>query len=344
MAEQSNRHTALTAAAIGLGTALIARQVTRRARALDFRGRVVLITGGSRGLGFVMARQLASEGARLALVARNMDDLETAAARLRDTGADVFTLTCDVGVREQAEAAVRRVVDHFGRLDVLINNAGVIQVGPVQHMQHEDFETAMAVHFWGPLHTMLAARPFMAAQRGGRIVNISSIGGRVPMPHLAPYTASKFALAGLSESLRAELARERILITTVSPGLMRTGSPPRAGMKGRHEAEYTWFAVSDSLPLVSISAERAAAKILDACRHGDPELTITPQAKLAVAVHGVAPGLFQRMMTVANWLLPAPADERGNRVKEGRESETVVTRSPLTALTRKAAVANNEMG
>ncbi|HSL24517.1 MAG TPA: SDR family oxidoreductase [Vicinamibacterales bacterium] len=341
MAEQTGRQTAIAAAALGVGAAIIAWEAARRRRALDFRDRVVLITGGSRGLGFVLARQLAEKGARLALVARTADDLEAAAAKLREAGADVLTVAADVGVREQAFDAVRQVVERFGGVDVLINNAGIIQVGPVQHMQYEDFQQAMAVHFWGPLHTILAARPHLAA-RGGRIVNIASIGGRVAVPHLAPYSASKFALVGLSESLRAELVRENILVTTVSPGLMRTGSPLRAGMKGKHEAENTWFTISDSLPLVSISAERAAAKIIEACRYGDPELTFTPQARLAFALHGIAPGLVMRLMTLANWLLPSPTGPDGDRVREGRDSETLLTRSPLTALTRAAALQNNE--
>jgi NAD(P)-dependent dehydrogenase (short-subunit alcohol dehydrogenase family) len=316
--------------------------MVRRSRAISFRDRVVVITGGSRGLGFVIARQLAEEGARLALLARTADDLEVAAARLREMGADALPIPCDVGEREQAVAAIRQVVDRFGRIDVLMNVAGVIQVGPVQHMQYEDFEQAMDVHFWGPLHTMLAAIPHMSARGGGRIVNISSIGGRIAVPHMAPYSASKFALVGLSEALTAELASEGIVMTTVSPGLMRTGSPLRASMKGNHEAENTWFTISDSLPLVAISADRAAAKIIDACRHGDAELTITPQAKLAVAAHGVAPGLVTKLMTLANWFLPRPVGPEGDRQREGHESETRLTRSPLTALTRKAAARNNE--
>lgn len=333
----------IAAAAIGVGAALVAREAMRRARAMDFRQKVVLITGGSRGLGFVLARQLAAEGARLALIARNVDDLDAAAAKLRERGANVLTVPCDVGDRAQASDAVRRVVEHFGRLDVLINVAGVVQVGPAQHMEYGDYQQAMAVHFWGPLHTMLAAVPEMRSRGGGRVVNVSSIGGRVAVPHLAPYSASKFALVGLSEALTAELASDGIKVTTVSPGLMRTGSPLRAGMKGNHEAENTWFAISDSLPLFAINAERAAAKIIDACRYGDVELTISPQAKLAVAAHGVAPGLVTQIMTLVNALLPAPVGPEGNRVKEGRKSETRLTRSPLTALTRKAARRNNEL-
>ncbi len=137
---------------------------------------------------------------------------------------------------------MRQVVDHHGRLDVLINCAGIIQVGPMEHMTLDDYEAAMNVHFRGPLHTMLAALPYMRRQHGGRVVNIASIGGKVPVPHLAPYAASKFALVGLSSSLHAELASSDILITTVSPGLMRTGSPINASMKGQHEAEFAWFA------------------------------------------------------------------------------------------------------
>jgi NAD(P)-dependent dehydrogenase (short-subunit alcohol dehydrogenase family) len=321
---------------------MIAWQAARRSRAIEFRDRVVIVTGGSRGLGFVIARRLAAEGARLALVARTADDLEAASARLREEGADVFTVACDVGDRLQAQDAVRRVAEHFGGVDVLINNAGVIQVGPVQHMEHDDFEQAMRVHFWGPLHTIMAARPYLSQSGAGRIVNISSIGGKVAVPHLAPYSASKFALVGLSEALRAELAPEGILVTTVLPGLMRTGSPLRAGIKGNHEAEYTWFTISDSLPLLSIGADRAAGKIVEACRHGDPELIITPQARLAVALNGVAPGLLSRLMTVANRMLPKPVGPEGDRVREGQTSETTLTRSPLTALTRKAAIENNE--
>lgn len=98
----------------------------------------------------------------------------------------------------------------------------------------------------------------MRRQRGGRIVNVSSVGGKIGVPHLLPYTASKFALTGLSEGLRVELKRERILVTTVCPGLMRTGSPRNALFRGKHKREYAWFAIADSLPLLSISAESAA--------------------------------------------------------------------------------------
>src|SRR5204862_108983 len=145
--------------------------------------------------------------------------------------------------------------------------------------------------FWGPLYATCAVLPQMRARRDGRIVNISSIGGRVGIPHLVPYSASKFALVGLSEGLRAELAKDNIIVTTVCPGLMRTGSPRNATFKGRHRAEYAWFSISDALPVLTMSAERAAQKIVTACKRGDAELVLTIQAKLAAMFHGLFPGL-----------------------------------------------------
>jgi NAD(P)-dependent dehydrogenase (short-subunit alcohol dehydrogenase family) len=200
----------------------------------------------------------------------------------------------------------------------------------------------MATHFWGPLHLMLELVPAMRRRGFGRIVNISSIGGRMAVPHLAPYCASKFALTGLSDSLRAELADDGIAVTTVSPGLMRTGSPMNAQMKGQHEAEYAWFAISDSLPGMSISAERAASQILEACRHGDPELTITLQARAATLLGELAPSVVARMMMIAAKLLPGPAGPEGDRPKRGRESESAWAPSFATALSDRAAVLNNE--
>src|SRR5260370_40570175 len=110
---------------------------------------------------------------------------------------------------------------------------------------------------------------------GGRIVNISSIGGKIAVPDLEPSSASKFALTGFSDGIRAELVRDNIYVTTVAPGMMRTGSHMNARFKGRHDSEFAWFAVSAGAPLISMNAERAARKILAACRRGQPSLTLT---------------------------------------------------------------------
>ena len=326
------------------GAAALAAAATamRNRDAISFEGRVVVITGGSRGLGLVLARQLAAEGARLCLLARNRDELDRARAQLPDD-AEVMTIRCDVRRRADVRLAMDVILERWMAIDVLINNAGIIQVGPLEHMTSEDFENAMATHFWGPLHMMFEAVPSMRRRGFGRIVNISSIGGRIAVPHMAPYSASKFALVGLSDAVRAELDQYGIRVTTVSPGLMRTGGPLNADMKGQHEAEYAWFAISDSLPGLTMSAERAARKIIDACRYGDPELTLTLPAKVAVRIHHLAPATIARVMALVNRLLPAPDGPEGDRHRRGKDSQSRWTDSVATALTQQAAVANNEI-
>src|SRR5205085_1734915 len=204
-------------------------------------------------------------GARVASCARDAEELERANAELQQLSGDVLAVTCDLTNQVQVEEMIELVRLHLGQIDVLVNNAGVISVGPVELMTLEDYQQAMETNYWGALYTILAVLPEMRARREGRIVNITSIGGKISVPHLVPYSASKFALVGLSEGLRAELMKDGVVVTTICPGLMRTGSPRNATFKGRHRAEYTWFSISDALPLTSISATRAARRIVKAC-------------------------------------------------------------------------------
>ena len=338
----NSREKFLLGLAAGAAVIMAGRRAMRENLAIDFADRVVVITGGSRGLGLVMARQLAAEGARLCLLARSEDELAGARQQLESTGAQVLTIRCDIRRRGDIRAAVDQILDRWTAIDVLINNAGVIQVGPLEHMTAADFENAMATHFWGPLHLMYEAVPSMRRRGFGRIVNISSIGGRIAVPHLAPYSASKFALAGLSDGVRSELAQYGIRVTTVAPGLMRTGSPMNADIKGQHEAEYAWFAISDSIPGLSMSAERAAHQIIEACRYGDPELTMTLPAKLAVLANYIAPGTVGRLLMQSNRALPGPAGVPGDRPKKGWQSESKWAPSIATTLTDRAAIVNNE--
>lgn len=308
----------------------------------SFRGKVVLIAGGSRGLGLVMARRLAREGARLALFAREEDELSRARDDLRRRGTEVLTVRCDVRDRNEVMAAVKVVESELGPVDVLINNAGAIQVGPMEVMTLEDYEDGIRTHFWGPLHTTLAVLPAMKRRGRGHVINISSIGGQVPLPHLLPYTASKFALTGLSEGMRAELMKDGIVVTTVNPGLMRTGSPYNCFFKGKNREEFAWFVIADSLPLLSMSAERAARIILAAARQGRSQITVGAPAKLAARFHGMFPGLTSDLMGLVNRLLPA-ANGIGTRRAKGRDSQSRLSSSFLTFLTQRAARANNEL-
>jgi NAD(P)-dependent dehydrogenase (short-subunit alcohol dehydrogenase family) len=343
MSERKGNRLALAAA--GAGAALAAREVARRGRAqaYDLRGKTVLIAGGSRGLGLALAREFARAGARLTLAARDPATLERARAGLAADGAEVLAVPCDVGDRARVEELARAAVERFGPVDVLVNNAGIIQVGPLETMTPDDFEEALRVHFWGPLYATLAVLPAMRERRQGRIVNISSIGGKLSVPHLLPYAASKFALTGLSEGLRAELARDGVAVTTVCPGLMRTGSPRNAFFKGRHRAEYAWFSLGDALPISSMGADRAARQIVAAARRGDAELILTWQAQLAARVHGLLPGLTADILAAVTRLLPT-AGGIGRARATGAESASPLSPSWLTALNERAAEEYNQMG
>ncbi len=331
--------------ALGLGALTYAL----KRPAYDFENKVVLITGGSRGLGLALARVFAEEGAHLALLARDENELERAAGELRAKGTQVLTLPCDVRERQEVENAVKETVAHFGSLGVLVNNAGVIQAGPFAHMQEDDFRDALEVHLWGALYTVLAALPHLERTRkgtggrtGGRIVNISSIGGKVAVPHLLPYAVSKFALVGLSEGLRAELAQAGVKVTTVCPGLLRTGSYPNVRLKGQHAQELAWFAVGDSLPLLTMSAPQAARKIVEACRRGKAQQILTLPARGAVLANALLPEVTAKLLSTTNRLLPGLNPVDGDDVKQGREVHSSWAPSLLTTLSDRAAKRHNQ--
>jgi NAD(P)-dependent dehydrogenase (short-subunit alcohol dehydrogenase family) len=316
--------------------------LSRRRRNYSLEGKNVLITGGSRGLGLVLAREFFKQGARVALCARNAAELERARLDLRLWREDVVTFPCDVTVKTEVDEMVLAVREKLGSIDVLVNNAGVIAVGPMETMTIEDYQESLDTHFWAALYTTLAVLPQMRERGHGRIVNISSIGGIVSVPHLLPYCAGKFALTGFSEGLRAELLKENIYVTTVCPGLMRTGSALNAEFKGKHRAEYAFFSVSGSLPVLSIDADRAGRQIVGACRRGAAEIVVSLPFKIAARVHGLFPGTTADILGIVNRALPE-AGGIGTRHAPGRASQSVISESFLTWLNRWAAQRNNEV-
>jgi short-subunit dehydrogenase len=324
-----------------VGAGAVVRGLVRQRRRIDLADKIVVVTGGSRGLGLVLARELLRRSARVAICARDEDELDRARFELSALGR-VFASACDLTSRSDIHRFMTEVRDELGPIDVLINNAGVAVVGPAELMTPDDYEESMRTHLWGPLHAMMAVIPEMRQRRAGRIVNISSIGGKLAIPHLVPYSASKFALTGLSAGLRAELAKDGVHVTTACPGLIRTGSPRNAAFRGNHRAEYAWFDIADSLPLLSMNAERAARQILDACEHGDPEVVPGLPAKLAVLASAIAPNLVQELVGLAARALPA-ARPGGRERRTGAESESPLAPSILTALGDAAARRNNEI-
>lgn len=332
----ARRQKQLLAAGAAVATLLVGRALLRRWRRWDLAGRTILVSGGSRGLGLIIARELVRQGARVAISGRDEQTLERARAELERTGVAI-AVRADVTKQADVDRMVREVQARLGPIDAVINNAGAIAVGPVEVMDLQDYQDAMDTNFWGPLYVTLAVLPEMRRRRAGRIVNVASIGGKISVPHLVPYSASKFALVGLSEGLRAELARDGIQVTTVCPGLMRTGSPRHALFKGRHQAEYAWFSISDSLPGISMDAERAARQIVSALRYGTAETVLSVPAKLGAKVHDLFPGFTADMLGLVNRLLPAADGEAPRTRKKGEQSASAVSPSWLTQLGDRAA-------
>jgi NAD(P)-dependent dehydrogenase (short-subunit alcohol dehydrogenase family) len=299
--------------AIGFATAKHTRRTT-----LD--GNAVLITGGSRGLGLAMAREFARHGCKVAICARDPEELAKAVALLESEGVEAFGVPCDVSDPAQVDELVRSVRRRFGRIDILVNNAGEILVAPLENTTPMDFDRAMQVMFWGVLYPTLAVLPEMKARRSGRVAVITSIGGKVSVPHLLAYSCAKFAAVAFYEGLRAEMSSCGIHVTTIAPGLMRTGSHVNARFKGKRESEAVWFSVAATFPGLTMSAERAARQSVDAIRRGQTEKILSTQAVLLARLNGAFPGLVPRMMAVANRLLPGPTDDRQSELK-GKDAE-----------------------
>lgn len=294
----------------------------KASRAANLRGQIALVTGGSRGLGLLLAREFARLGCEVIICARVQEELEQAQVQLREWGVEAFALLCDVSDQAQVDGMIETVMQRYGRVDILVNNAGTIQVTPIQSATTNDFEQAMDTMFWGGLYTTLALLPKMQEQRSGHIVNVTSIGGKVAVPHLLPYVAAKFAITGFSEGLSAELAGSGVKVTTIIPGLMRTGSYLNAFFKGHQQDEFRWFSLGDNLPLISMDAEMAAYAIVQAVRRGETEYILTLPAKGLARFYGLMPDIaIQLIGWTTRLLLPSatrnPVTERGMEI-EGR--------------------------
>jgi NAD(P)-dependent dehydrogenase (short-subunit alcohol dehydrogenase family) len=319
-----------TAAAVGV----VAGVLSRRPR-YSFAGRVALITGGSRGLGLVLARQLVREGATVMLMARDRAELARAAATI--SRADrVLVAQGDVRVPEDCQRVVADILAQCGRLDVLVNNAGVIVSAPFARTGNDDFQALMDVHFWGTLHMTRAALPHLRRQAGARLVNITSIGAKIPVPHLSAYCASKFAQGALSAILAEELRPQGVTVCTVYPGLMRTGSHLNARFRGDVPKEFAAFTLASGLPVVSMGAERAASLILSAVRRGQREAIVPFTVRQAARLAALAPSTTVAMLGLVNRALPGGSG--GPRVEPMApvRGEEV----PLNPVIRAAAVLN----
>lgn len=270
--------------------------------------RVALVVGASRGLGLLMARDLIEQGYRVVIAARNEQTLRAAAAELDPSGDRVLHRAADAADPE-AIADLVAFAERQGVLDVVIHVAGVIQVGPVAAMNRGHFREAIDIMTWGPINVALAAVPGMRARGHGRIGIVTSLGGKVSAPHLVPYSTAKFGAVGFTQGLAAELAGTGVTATTLVPGLMRTGSHLQAAFVGDVAKEYRWFALAATLPLVAMSAERAAHKMVAATLAGKPVAAIGVSAQASTRFGGLAPSITVRGMGLFSRLLPSTPDD-----------------------------------
>ena len=296
---------------VGTGAAVLGWwALARRSRASSpLEGKAALVTGGSRGLGLLIAHELALRGCRVALCARDPNELQRAVRSLRDEGLEALPLACDVADPKQIDRAMSEMVEHFGSIDVLVNDAGIIQVAPLDVLTRADFEQAMAINFWGTFNVTMAALRYMRPRGEGWIANITSIGGKVAVPHLLPYSCAKFAAVGFSEGLRAELAGTGIRVTTVVPGLMRTGGEAHVSFQGKQRTERAWFSIAAETPGLAMSARRAARRIVRAVERGRAEIVVGVPAKVLRLTKELLPNATLAALAAADRALPsAPRD------------------------------------
>jgi short-subunit dehydrogenase len=303
-----NRRIALGAAASG---ALLGWWAMRKIREQDLRGRVAVVTGATRGLGFRIATLLAQAGCPVAICARDEHQVKEAGLALAGWGSPVLARRVDVADPVAVNDFIDEIEAHLGGIDLLVNNAGIIQAGPLEEMTLGDFRQAMAIDFWGTVYCTYAVLLGMRRRGRGTIVNVTSIGGEISVPHLLPYSCAKAAALAFSEGLTAELGGTPLEVVTVVPWLMRTGSAPYVYYKGRHDAEHAMFSLGQA-PLVAVDADRAARRIVRAIRRGEARVTIGVLAKLAREAHAIAPGLMSRIFAQVKRVMPPPAD--GNTV------------------------------
>jgi dehydrogenase/reductase SDR family protein 7B len=252
----------------------------------NFQERVVLVTGAASGIGRATSETFARAGANVALTSRDTKQLETIAGQLRTLGVKVSTHHLDVTDRTEAFTVIETVAKEFGRLDILVNNAGIGQCLHLRDLQWEDTRKIVDTNLMGIIHCIQAVLPIMKEQGSGQIVNVSSTAGHKGIPFLSVYCATKFAVRGLTESLRMELHKEGIEVISVCPGTTDTNFFRRSITNGKG-----WFLKSPW----THGSEGVAERILHACARHKREVVLTPEGKMMVIINKFAPQLIDFM-------------------------------------------------
>ena len=301
---------------VGLGVLLHKRRHRR-----EFLGQTVLITGGSRGLGLEMVQEFSERGAQVVFCARTADEVTRAEQLLHQQGfSNAKGMVADIGRPNGPSQLIAQITREVGPIDILVNNAGQIQVAPFVDTEEEAFHRCLDLFLYGPLRLSREVLPAMMASGGGSIVNITSVGGQVPAPHLVPYNCGKAALVALSEGMSVEMDRYGIHVMTVVPGLMRTGSHRNAMFGGRRAEEYAWFRGAALHPVLAQCAKSAARSVVDGVAAKRRTLSLGWEAKWGPFLHAFFPEMSHRITSAVEKLLPdagaAPPLKMGEMVAQ----------------------------
>ncbi len=259
----------------------------------------VLITGASQGSGKATALLFARNGYDVVLTARTPDRLAQVAEKVRAHGRVALAIPADVGDRAQVEALTQKALAHFSRIDVLVNNAGICLTGAVELTTHEDWHRLMNTNFWGYVNTIQALLPQFLQRQQGTIVNIGSFAGKMPIPSMTAYCASKYAVTGLTESLRTELAPKGIHVCAVHPGIINSSFMERAMFRGKdaEEEQRQRQQMESALNSIMVSQpEDIANAVWDALKYNKAE-TVVGTAAIATEAYRFVPGLMQWAMS-----------------------------------------------
>lgn len=248
-----------------------------------FNQKVALITGASTGIGKDTAIAMAERGARVVLCARSEEKLQEVATTIRQNGGTALPLRADVTRRVDVEGMIKTTLEQFGRIDILVNNAGIGYFGSLATMPLEEAEKVMAVNFWGVIYCTQAVLPTMIQQKSGQIINVASVVAKRGIPGLAIYSASKFALAGLTEALRGEVAHYGIQVILICPTTTDTPFFENAGTDGR-------VGKKPGNPFM-MSSKAVAEAIIKASIKGKREVVLSSSAKVLLILNTLFPGL-----------------------------------------------------
>ena len=256
----------------------------------DLKNKVVLVTGAATGIGEGTAIAFAREGCDLILCTRkNAEGLQATAGKIKAMGRKVLTVMADVSKREDVERLCQTALKEMGRVDILMNNAGVAMIAEIRDTSLEDFERVLGVNLWGPIHTIHYLLPHMIERKSGHIVNVSSAAGLLGAPAGGAYAASKFGLVGLTEVLRTEVERFNIGVTAVCPSVVRSDIWNATTVKGFKKE------VAEPPAIFRMTPEAAAKQIVRAVKRNQALLVVTAHAKVLYHIKRISPALTRQV-------------------------------------------------